>query len=61
MPKPLRPLADADSYLKIGPVPKGTPVNLLANLEPSFGELAALEIKLGKALLAIHARKLSPE
>ncbi len=61
VPKPLRGLADSDGYIKIGPVPKGTPVNLLANLEPDFGDLVALKMKLGKALLAIHAKKLSPE
>ena len=61
VPKALRGLADNDGYLKIGPVPKGTPVNLLANLEPDLGELVALKVKLGKALLAIHAKNLSPE
>ena len=61
VPKPLRGLADSDGYLKIGPVPKGMPINLLANLEPDFGDLVALKMKLGKALLAIHAKNLPPE
>ncbi|MEO8439725.1 MAG: hypothetical protein ABI540_05825 [Spartobacteria bacterium] len=61
VPKPLQSLADTDGYVKIGPIPKGTPVNLLANLEPDFGQLAALKLKLTKALFAIHARKLPPE
>jgi hypothetical protein len=60
VPKVLQKLADSDGYVKVGPVPKGTPVNLLANLEPSdVGELAALKLKLGEAVLAIHARNLS--
>ena len=61
VPKPLQVFADKDGWLKLGPIPKGTPVNLLANLEPSFGDLAALEVTLSKALLAIHAKNLSPE
>ncbi len=61
VPKPLQGLADSDGYLKLGPIPKGTPINLLANLEPDFGDLAALQVSLSKALLAIHAKNLSPE
>ena len=61
VPKQLQALADSDGYVKIGPVPKGTPINLLANLEPNFLQLAALKIKLSKALLTIRALKLSPE
>ncbi len=61
VPKALQPFADTDGYIKLGPIPKGMPVNLLANVEPDFGQLAALEISLSKALLAIHARNLSPE
>ncbi len=61
VPKALQPFADTDGYIKLGPIPKGTPINLLANTEPDFDQLAALNISLGKALLAIHARNLSPE
>jgi cytochrome c5 len=61
VPKSLQGLADSDGYLKLGPIPKGTPINLLANLEPDFGDLAALQVSLSKALLAIHAKNLSPE
>ena len=61
VPKPLQGLADSDGYLKLGPIPKGTPINLLANLEPDFGDLATLQVSLSKALLAIHAKNLSPE
>ena len=31
VPLPLRALADADGWIRIGPIPKGTPINLLAN------------------------------
>jgi cytochrome c5 len=61
VPAILRPLADADGYVKLGPVPKGTPVNLLANLEPDFGQLAVLQAKLSRALVAVHARNLQPD
>ena len=61
VPKPLQGLADSDGYLKLGPIPRGTPINLLANLEPNVGDLAALQVSLSKALLAIHAKNLSPE
>jgi len=61
VPETLQRFADSDGYIKLGPIPKGTPVNLLANLEPDFGDLAALKLKLSKALLAIHAKNLPPE
>jgi len=61
VPKSLQGLADSDGYVKIGPIPKGTPVNLIASLEPNFGQLATLTLKLSKALLAIHSRNLSPD
>jgi hypothetical protein len=59
VPEPLPPVADADGYLKIGIIPKGTPINLIANLEPDASQLVALEVS--EALLTIHAHKLSPE
>jgi cytochrome c5 len=61
VPKPLQGFAGKDGYIKLGPIPKGTPINLLANLEPDFGDLAALKVSLSKALLMIHAKNLSPE
>lgn len=61
VPKALQGLADSDGYVKIGPIPKGTPVNLIGNLEPDFGDLVALKLKIGKALLAIHALNLPAE
>jgi hypothetical protein len=61
VPLALRPLADADGWIRIGPIPKGTPINLLANLEPNFKQLVVLKIKISKALAKIHALNLSPE
>ena len=61
VPKALQALADKDGYIKIGPIPKGTPINLIANLEPDFGQLVALQAKIGKALLKIHTMNLSSE
>jgi hypothetical protein len=61
VPKPLQALADDDGYIKIGPIPKGTPINLIANLEPDLGQLVALKLKLGKALLEIKTRNLDSD
>jgi len=51
---------DADGYFRIGHIPEGTPVNLLANVNPdmSFGDLAKLGVKLKKALLEIKVKGL---
>jgi hypothetical protein len=61
VPKPLQALAGQDGYIKIGPIPKGAPVNLIANLEPDFGRLVVLQAKITKALIKIHTLNLSPE
>lgn len=61
VPKPLQAMADKSGYINIGPIPKDTPVNLIANLEPDFGQLVVLQTKLGKALLKIHTQNLSSE
>jgi cytochrome c5 len=58
VPKELRGLADSDGYVKLGPIPKGTPINLIGNLEPNFGETAALASKLLKTLANIKLRNL---
>jgi hypothetical protein len=60
VPKPLQNLADANGYLNIGPIPKGTPINLIANLEPNGKELLRLAT-VGKALAKINLTKLPPE
>lgn len=59
LPKPLQALADADGWFKLGPIPKGTPINLLGNLEPDAGEAVKLVSSLTKAWAAIKARNLS--
>jgi hypothetical protein len=61
VPRPLQALADKEGYLKIGPVPKGTPINLIANLNPDPGQLVVLQAKIATALLKIHALNLSSE
>ena len=61
VPLALRPSADPDGWIRIGPIPKGTPINLLANLEPDVKQLVVLKIKISKALLKIRALNLSPE
>ena len=60
VPKPLQFLADSDGYIKIGPIPKRTPVNLLANLEPDFGNIDLFAKITGK-LIKINQQKLSGE
>jgi len=37
VPKPLQRLAGNDGYIRIGPIPKGVPINLIGNLEPDLG------------------------
>jgi hypothetical protein len=61
VPLALRPSADPDGWIRIGPIPKGTPINLLANLEPDVKQLVVLKIKISKALVKIRALNLSPE
>jgi hypothetical protein len=61
VPKPLQALADKDGYINIGPIPKGAPINLIANLEPDFGQLVVLQAKIANALLKIHTMNLSSE
>ena len=61
VPKPLQGLADKDGYINIGPIPKGAPINLIANVEPDFGQLVVLQAKIAKALLKIHTQNLSSE
>ncbi len=59
--RPLQDLAEADGWVKIGPIPKGTPINLLANLKPNLEQFVELKVKLGVALLKIRALNLSPD
>jgi hypothetical protein len=61
VPKVLWPLADDEGYLNIGQIPKGTPINLIANLQPDPREAVALGLKIKRAFLAIKVDNLSPE
>jgi hypothetical protein len=57
VPRAIQGLADTDGYVKLGPIPKGTPINLLANLEPNIEQI----IKISNDLLASRAQALRPE
>lgn len=54
---------DPDGYFRVGHIPAGTPINLIANVNPdmSFGDLANLLLNLKRALLEIKLRKLEGE
>ena len=54
-------MVDASGYLEIGHIPKGTPINLIANLEPNPSQLIPLAMKLSATLLTIRESRLSPE
>jgi hypothetical protein len=64
IPEPLRtllkPHLDPDGYLRIGPIPEGTPINLLANIDPEADPAKLLELclKIKKVLLEIHLKHL---
>lgn len=73
LPDFLRPLSE-DGFLRIGPVPAGTPVKLLANLDMTLdsreldsadlakvARLASLARKVKNDLIQIQLRKMSPE
>ncbi len=56
----LKPHLDPDGYFRIGPIPEGTPVNLLANLDPDTDpkELAKLFLKIKTVLARIKLQNL---
>jgi hypothetical protein len=56
----LRRLADSDGYITVGMIPQGTPINLVANLEPDFGNIDAF-LKIANVLIKIKATKPSRE
>ncbi|HZJ16988.1 MAG TPA: hypothetical protein VFD27_18175 [Chthoniobacteraceae bacterium] len=64
LPEPLRtllkPHLDADGFFRIGNIPEGTPVNLLANVNPEMEPKQFLElcVKVKKALLEIKVKNL---
>jgi hypothetical protein len=56
----LRPHADSDGYFRVGWIPEGTPVNLIANVGPEMGaeELVKLALTLRSALREIKEKRL---
>ncbi len=54
----LRALADRDGYINAGMIPKGTPVNLVANLEPDFRKIGVFR-KIAEKLIKLKTTKLS--
>jgi len=52
--------ADPDGYITVGMIPQGTPINLVANLEPNFRNTGAF-FKIGKKLIEIKRRNPSRE
>ena len=56
-------MTDDESALQLGPIPKGTPINLLANLDLEFSlsklpDFASLALKLNNAMRDIREQKL---
>jgi hypothetical protein len=56
--KPLQAFADGDGYIKTGMIPKGTPVNLVANIDPDFQHIDVFR-KIAEKLIKLKAVKLS--
>ena len=60
LPAALQKMADPDGYVRFGPIPKGTPINLIANLEPDLAQAIKLTAELAPSLLGAdpeHARE----
>ncbi len=59
----LKPHLDSDGYFRLGPIPAGTPIALLANLDPDtpVKELAQLAIRIKRTLLEVRLRNLDAE
>jgi hypothetical protein len=64
LPEPLRtllaPFTESDGYFRIGYIPKGMPINLLANIDPEADpkDLLELALKLKRAFLEIKLKNL---
>jgi hypothetical protein len=56
----LKPLADNDGYFRLGPIPEGTPINLIANIDPEAdpSELLKLCVNIKRVLLKIKVEHL---
>jgi len=66
IPEPLRtllkPHMDPDGYFRLGPIPEGTPINLLANIDPETDPVKLVElcVKIKKVLLQVKLQHLDP-
>jgi cytochrome c5 len=60
VPKPLLGLADRDGYITVGMIPQGTPINLVANLEPNFRNMDVF-FKIAEKLIKIKTTNPSRE
>jgi hypothetical protein len=56
----LRPHMDPDGYFRLGPIPQGTPINLLANIDPDTDpkDLVALCLKVKGVMRQIKSQSL---
>jgi hypothetical protein len=54
----IRAMADSDGYVKVGMIPKGTPINLVANLDPDFRNPDVF-IKIAQKLIKLKTTNLS--
>jgi hypothetical protein len=61
VPELLKPLADDDGYINLAFIPKGTPINLVANLQPTPLEAGKLIAKAKLLYLSIQKEHLPPE
>jgi hypothetical protein len=61
IPWALRFRCDKDGYLNVGPIPAGTPINLIANLEPSFCDMLTLVPRIKADLNKIRDQQLDDE
>jgi hypothetical protein len=63
LPLWLRKLADSNGNIRIGPIPKGTPINLLANvnLDANRVDLAVTAVKIARALGTTHIESVVPD
>ena len=58
VPDALKPLS-RNGVLEIGPIPKGTPINLLANVDPSLDSLLKLIPAVNAAVAAVVAKDMA--
>jgi hypothetical protein len=54
---------DSDGVFRLGPIPKGTPINLLANIDPQSdpAQLVELAVKIRQVLAQVRGQKLDAD